>query len=84
MVDMEKDDSIIQKYTVDELDMLHNLVGLGPQWMKSERRAELVKIETQELIIITDIIEDIHIIPKAVSDGDNKNSTNADNGPVSA
>jgi hypothetical protein len=68
MVQLEPDDSIIQKYTVDELDMLHNLVGLGPEWLKSERRAELVAIEKQELLIITDILEDIHIIPKAVSD----------------
>lgn len=68
MVHLDKDDSIIQKYTVDELDMLHKLVGLGPQWMESERRAELVAIEKQELIIITDIIENIHIVPKAVSD----------------
>jgi hypothetical protein len=75
MVHLEKDDSIIQKYTVDQLDMLHNLVGLGPQWLKSERRAELVAIEKQELIIITDIIENIHIIPKAVSDAETPGSS---------
>lgn len=58
------DASILKKYTVDQLDMLHNLVGLGPDWVKSDVRAELVEIEKRELELITTIIEDMHIVPK--------------------
>lgn len=60
----EVDSSILKKYTVDELDMLHNLVGLGPEWQKSYRRKELLEIETRELELMKEIIEDMHIVSK--------------------
>lgn len=30
-----------ERWTLDELDGLHNRVGLGAEWQRSERRAEL-------------------------------------------
>jgi hypothetical protein len=77
MVHMEANDAILKKYTVDELDMLHDLVGLGAEWSQSARRAKLVKIESMELALIKDIIEDIHIIPKEQRGGNNKNGPDA-------
>jgi hypothetical protein len=34
---------VLARWSLDELDMLHALVGLGPEWMASERRAELAR-----------------------------------------
>ncbi len=39
------DEQVLKKWTVDELDMLHNLAGLGAEWMESDRRAHLLSIE---------------------------------------
>lgn len=58
----ENDKEILQKYTVDQLDLLHDLCGLGEEWKHSERRKELVEIEKRELEILRGVIEDIRII----------------------
>jgi hypothetical protein len=61
MVKINKDDDIIQKYTVEQLDMLHDICGLGEEWRKSSRRKELVRIEERELELVRRIISDIKI-----------------------
>lgn len=51
------DDEVLRKWTVDELDMLHNISGLGPEWRASERRAELKKLEDEDIERVRHIIE---------------------------
>lgn len=80
------DDSILRKYTVDQLDFLHDLVGKGAEWKASENRKTLVEIETRELDLIRNILEEIRIEideftngrPKEARNGDNTNSPDAD------
>jgi hypothetical protein len=55
------DDSVLRKYTVDQLDFLHDLVGKGEEWKASDNRKELVEIETREMALIRNIVEDIKI-----------------------
>jgi len=59
----ENERNILKKYTVDELDLLHDLVGLGKEWRASSNRADLVAIEAMEMELIQKIVEDIKIVP---------------------
>lgn len=51
------DNDILQRWTVGELDRLHDLIGLGNQWQTSDRRAELKKIEDADLEKLHNIAE---------------------------
>lgn len=62
------DKTILQKYTVAELDKMHDLIGQGRDWKYSSKRKKLVQIEKQELALIKEIIEAMHIVPKEPDD----------------
>jgi len=39
---------VLKKWSVAELDVLHKYIGIGYEWLDSERRIELVRIENNE------------------------------------
>jgi len=43
------DEQVLARWTIDELDMLHDISGLGDLWQKSDRRAHLKKVEDEEV-----------------------------------
>lgn len=55
------DKDILARWSVDDLDMLHRISGLGEEWMASDRRAELKKIEDDEVERLRHIVEDIRL-----------------------
>lgn len=50
------DHQILERWTVDELDMLHDISGMGRQWRDSEHRAVLKKMEVDEIEMLDRII----------------------------
>lgn len=58
------DKDILARWSVDDLDMLHRISGLGEEWMASDRRAELKKIEDDEMEIMLNITESFEVDPE--------------------
>ncbi len=48
MADDTDPHEVLKKWSVYDLDRMHDYVGLGPEWLDSERRIELVRIENNE------------------------------------
>lgn len=57
------DYSILEKYTVEELDRLHDQIGMGREWALSESRRLLKNRENLEIDIVMGLADNKFGIP---------------------
>lgn len=62
------DEDILKKWTVDQLDMLHAIAGLGDEWKASERRDRLKKREDDEIAKLQKVVDSSLTVGDMITD----------------